>query len=288
MGKNAIPASPRPAELAIGLPAADIQHHIVTAPDGKRAYRVSVWTPPLGPVPSTGYPLVIMLDGNAVFDSLTRTDHALPAGQSLQAVVVGVDHEPRDHADAKPFDPKANLAERSYDYTPPSPGADAPRGAPNNPHAVGWAKRGGGADQFLDLLLQHIVPLVQARYPVDPGNRNLYGHSYGGLFVLHAALTRPQAFQRYVAASPSIWWNNNFILQALASPSPVLPAGIDITVMAGAEAKGQDALPDSPESVVRALSRITHVRADLQVFPGLGHGAMLPASLAATLQRYVR
>lgn len=284
MGQHNFPAlPPQPAEIAIGVAAADIHHHLVTAPDGKRVYRLSVWTPPLDPAPPTGYPLLLMLDGAAVFDSLTRTQAALPPGRSLQAVVVGVDHD-----DAKPFDPKANLAARSYDYTPPSPGADAPRGAPNNPDAVGWAKRGGGADHFLDLLLQQVLPLVQARYPVDPGNRNLYGHSYGGLFVLHAALTRPQAFQRYVAASPSIWWNDHIILQALASPAPVLPAGIDVTVMAGAEAKGQDDAPGSPESVVRALSRITHVRADLQVFPGLGHGAMLPASLAATLQRYVR
>jgi pimeloyl-ACP methyl ester carboxylesterase len=40
----------------------------------------------------------------------------------------------------------------------------------------------------------------------------LYGHSYGGLFALHALFTRPKAFDCYIASSPSIWWNSRCIL----------------------------------------------------------------------------
>lgn len=272
------PVAAQPAALAIGVPADQVQRYVLAAPDGGPEYRISVWAP-AGQPPQGGYPVVYMLDGNAVFESLTRTPSALPAGQSLQAVVVGIGYD-----DAERF----NVTARSYDYTPPSPGADAPRGSPRDPDARGWARPGGGADRFLAILQQRVQPLVERRYPVDAGQRTLYGHSYGGLFALHVALSQPQAFQHYVAASPSIWWNGKAILQTLAHPAPAPASGITVTLMAGNEARGRDSEPDSPEAVVRALQAMEHARADLHVFPGLGHGDMLPASLAATLRRQVR
>lgn len=276
---HARPMAEQPPELAIGVPAEQVQRYVLAAPDGGPEYRVSVWAPPAGRPPAAGYPVIYMLDGNAVFESLARTKSALAPGATLQAVVVGIGYD-----DAERF----NVTARSYDYTPPSPGADAPRGSPRDPDARGWAKPGGGADRFLAILQQRIQPLVERRYRIDANNRTLYGHSYGGLFALHVALSRPQAFRRYVAASPPIWWNGRFILQSLARPAAVPEPGVDVTVMAGEEAQGHDEQPDSPESVVRALGNIPHLHASLRVFPGLGHGEMLPASLAAALREYVR
>jgi predicted alpha/beta superfamily hydrolase len=45
----------------------------------------------------------------------------------------------------------------------------------------------------------------------------LYGHSYGGLFALHALFTRTHSFDCYIASSPSIWWNDNDILHEAES-----------------------------------------------------------------------
>jgi predicted alpha/beta superfamily hydrolase len=66
----------------------------------------------------------------------------------------------------------------------------------------------GGAG-VLDLLTQQIAtdqpaPEVQQA----PG---AVGHSYGGLLVLYTLMTRPDAFDEYAAASPSLWWNNGVI-----------------------------------------------------------------------------
>src|SRR5690606_6559257 len=57
----------------------------------------------------------------------------------------------------------------------------------------------------------------RAAVPIDESRQTLYGHSYGGLFVLHALRTQPGAFQRYVAASPSLWWNAPFVTQSMLS-----------------------------------------------------------------------
>jgi predicted alpha/beta superfamily hydrolase len=41
----------------------------------------------------------------------------------------------------------------------------------------------------------------------------LFGHSFGALFALHAVYTAPVSFDAYLAASPSSWWNDGFLLQ---------------------------------------------------------------------------
>lgn len=57
-------------------------------------------------------------------------------------------------------------------------------------------------------------PAVKARFPQAKVTRQaLYGHSYGGLFALHTLFTRPGLFDCYIASSPSIWWNDRFIMQ---------------------------------------------------------------------------
>ncbi|MGL9736446.1 MAG: alpha/beta hydrolase-fold protein [Symbiopectobacterium sp.] len=47
--------------------------------------------------------------------------------------------------------------------------------------------------------------MVEARVPVNPQQRTLTGHSFGGLFVLFTLFNHGESCQRYLAASPSIW-----------------------------------------------------------------------------------
>ncbi|RDW68958.1 alpha/beta hydrolase [Aspergillus mulundensis] len=71
----------------------------------------------------------------------------------------------------------------------------------------------GGADILLDFIESTVRPAVRERFPnVTVSREALYGHSYGGLFALHALFTRPTMFDAYIASSPSIWWNERCIL----------------------------------------------------------------------------
>src|SRR3546814_8321170 len=65
--------------------------------------------------------------------------------------------------------------------------------------------------------LHELKPLIAQRYPVDARRQTLFGHSYGGLFTLYTLFTKPQAFQGYVAASPSIWWYQGYVERTLAA-----------------------------------------------------------------------
>ena len=69
----------------------------------------------------------------------------------------------------------------------------------------------GGADTFLDFIADELMPYVEATYRTAP-YKVLVGHSFGGLFAVHALMTRPEAFDAYIAISPSLWWDNKALL----------------------------------------------------------------------------
>lgn len=81
----------------------------------------------------------------------------------------------------------------------------------------------GGADRMLAFLADELLPHIDSTYPTYPF-RILIGHSLGGLFALHAWLTRPQVFQACVAISPSLWWDGERLVDSLSARLGRAPA----------------------------------------------------------------
>src|SRR5215470_12538246 len=65
----------------------------------------------------------------------------------------------------------------------------------------------GGADHFVDFIQKELMPEIERRYRVAPF-KIFVGHSFGGLLAVHILITRPDMFQAYIAASPSLWWGS--------------------------------------------------------------------------------
>lgn len=63
----------------------------------------------------------------------------------------------------------------------------------------------GGADEYLRLLTQEIVPTVETALPGTPSWRGLAGYSLAGLFALYS-LYRTQTFSRIASMSGSLWF----------------------------------------------------------------------------------
>lgn len=166
-------------------------------------YRIFISVPETAP-PAAGHPVLYVLDGNAAFPSIAlmaRTAARRSKVTGLHApVVVGIGYASGDDYDS---------AARARDYTLP---ADGKAG-----------KDEGGADLFLDFIEQELKPLIQSVAPIDPQRQGLFGHSYGGLLTLHALFTRPAAFQTYIAASPSIWYADRYVLSEAAGLAAVRP-----------------------------------------------------------------
>jgi predicted alpha/beta superfamily hydrolase len=142
------------------------------------------------------YPVIYLLDGEA-HAALTAETVAFMAGsnQMPEAIVIGIAN---------------GVLTRSHNLTPMS-------SVPKE-----MQEGGGGADDFLRFITDEVAPWVEQRYRTEPF-RILIGHSYGGLFAMHTLLTRPDAFNAYLALDPSLWYDR----QALVTSVPAALRKLD-------------------------------------------------------------
>ena len=70
----------------------------------------------------------------------------------------------------------------------------------------------GGADKFLDFLQREVMPLVEKNYRTQP-YKVFAGHSLGGLLAVYTAVSRPDMFNAYIAASPVLQWDKNYVIE---------------------------------------------------------------------------
>lgn len=67
----------------------------------------------------------------------------------------------------------------------------------------------GGADQFINVLKNEIIPFVENRFGRS-SDRVLIGKSVSGLAAIHTLLTQPNLFKKYLIVSSSLWWDDYF------------------------------------------------------------------------------
>lgn len=255
----------------------DLAYHFselkLDSADGQRHYQLWI-ARPNQPAPAAGYPLVWMLDGNAAIGALDEKLLAdLNNGKAPLLVAVGYQTPLR-----------IDRAGRTRDYTPPRAAVaeqkDPLTGDPS-----------GGADAFLDLMRDRMLPAVAAQAPLDRAQQTLWGHSYGGLLTLHALLTRPQQFSFYAPASPSLWWGDGAILEERAGFAQRLAGHpVELLLMRGTgePSRPRDNVKPSPpraaQDLVEELGKVPGVQAQFHAFDGLSHGETLGASLRYLLQ----
>jgi uncharacterized protein len=130
------------------------------------------------------YPVLYLLDGEAHFPYTTAIVNFLADNDRIpEMIVVAIDSGDRAH--------------RTHDLTPPSQSEIENRFSPGN----------GGADAFLAFIGDELVPYIDRSYRTRP-YKILVGHSYGGLFAIHALVTKPKLFNAYIAIDPTLSWNN--------------------------------------------------------------------------------
>ncbi|AHF76633.1 Putative esterase [Sodalis praecaptivus] len=235
-----------------------------------QAYRLYIATPK-SPAPAAGYPVLYLLDGNAHFP-LAVNQYRPANGPAPLIVAIGY-----------PSDLAYPLAERTRDYTfAPADGGSGP---------------GGGAAQFYQFLHDQVQPLIAAHYPVDSRRMTLAGHSFGGLFTLYVLFNHPRAFQRYVAASPSLWWNNGAVLPHRQPLVTAAPTSVTLTVGEYEEKPdprhsadgGRQSQLRGRQQVTRARALAEHLQRDgvnshFILFPGKDHGGVIPDAIDQALR----
>jgi len=135
------------------------------------------------------YPVLYMTDGDGHMGHTAATVQFLTQnGRISDLIVVGVTN-----------------TDRTRDLTPA-------KSTNKNPNGELQFPTSGGADNFLKFFETELIPEIEKQYRVQP-YRIFAGHSLGGLFAIHAMISKPGLFNSYVAVSPSLQWENGDTLK---------------------------------------------------------------------------
>lgn len=186
---------------------------------------INVWLPPDYETSGRSYPVLYLLDGGLQQDfhhisGLTQLGTVV--GTTRDVILVGVASEDR----------RNELAFRAQDLS-----------------LVSDYPTHGEPGRFRRFLAEETIPFVESRFRTD-GDRAVIGESLAGLFVVETFLRQPELFDRYVAVSPSLWWDHGAVsaeaptllaahpagertlLLSMADEGPTMGAAIDVLVAA--------------------------------------------------------
>ena len=278
---NAAPV-PFPGESVATLPNTTTFKIISTSTN--RPYQIFVYRPQ-GDAPKDGFPVIYLTDANYRFATVMETakNYArVSRNIDRRAVIVGIGY---------PDDVTPGQA-RALDLT-------------MQPGDITVPPTFGDAENFLKFITQELRPTIQTRISINQEKQSLFGHSFGGLFVLYVLATEPSAFQTYLAASPSLWWGNRYMLnqdwegisasleasqekkhilltvgtleQSTNQPNPpanatILPGVLDRTQV------------DDSIALHKKFSTLENLIATLVVFPDEDHGSVVPAAVSRAVK----
>lgn len=139
----------------------------------------------------------------------------------------------------------------------------------------------GGAAAFLDFMEHELIPYVDRTYRTAPTDRGLLGHSYGGLFAIYCLEQRPALFQRIVAASPAMGWDDRLLVREAQTKLRRLPTKVRLDISAGDDG---DVTADAT-ALAKALDDLKPAGLDYRftVYQGESHDSVRLVSFPAGL-----
>jgi hypothetical protein len=203
------------------------------------------------------YPVLYMTDGDrqightaAVVDFLARE------GRMPEVIIVGI-----------------NNTDRTRDLTPTK--LETFGGNFATPTS-------GGGERFLDFIATEVIPYVEKSYRTQP-YRVFAGHSFGGLFAMHAFFTRPRLFNGVIAVSPTLTWDDRYVYrraQEWVKKTPERPVTLVMSV--GNEGTELDREFDALKSLLQKSKSL-----DLEAirYPDEDHGSVVLPTHYAGLRK---
>jgi len=135
------------------------------------------------------YPVLYMSDGDQhILHTSSTVDFLARNGRMSELIVVGIMN-----------------TDRTRDLSPTHVTTAGATGAPQFPTS-------GGGDKFLKFIESELIPEIEKRYRTHP-YRIFAGHSLGGLFAVHAMVSRPELFNAIIAVSPALQWDNQVMVK---------------------------------------------------------------------------
>ena len=178
------------------LPSTELRN--ITSTNNGEDYHLKIWLPRGYQDTRDSYPVLYVTDAETNFGGTTYIVQRLIKDQLIPPmIVVGI---------AYGTDYKTFYELRSRDLTPVED-PDLAMGGKVDPT--------GGAPQFSRFIQEALFSFINENYRTLPNDRTYYGHSYGGLFGSYLLTHRAEIFNRYLILSPSLWYNDRWMLDQL-------------------------------------------------------------------------
>ena len=72
---------------------------------------------------------------------------------------------------------------------------------------------------FINFIESELQPFIEENYKTEP-ERTLIGQSLGGLLTTEILFKKPELMDHYIIVSPSLWWDNESLLEFNPKPYP--------------------------------------------------------------------
>jgi len=205
------------------------------------------------------YPVVYLLDGSYAFQvALGATRFPMNSGKMDEAILVAIGYSQGSKGSSS----------RIRDFTPSK--------------AKDWQLETGKAAQHIDFIAEVVFEYIKANYRINPKQRTLVGNSLGGLFAAHVLFTQPNMFESYIIGSPSVWFDNEYILS-----QPITKAKQDVRVYLSVGSKETPEFGEGQDMVTGAnkladkirQSNDQQVQLEFSIIDGAKHATAFPTTL---------
>ena len=218
---------------------------------------LNIYLPEVYPKDSaTAYPVIYLLDGSANEDFI----HIVGLVQFLvmiekmpPSIVVGI----------------ANI-DRKRDFTFPTAIEQDKKDYPTT----------GGSAKFITFVEKELQPYIEKKYRT--GSKTIIGQSLGGLLATEILLKKPGLFNNYIIVSPSLWWNNESLLNE--APDLVKKQALknmQVYISVGSEGKQME---DDAKKLSEILQAPGNVKVNLVPLPEENHLTVLHNSVYKGLE----
>lgn len=136
----------------------------------------------------------------------------------------------------------------------------------------------GGSAPFIQFLETELQPYIKANYRVSD-ERSIIGQSLGGLLATEILFKKPGMFDHYIIVSPSLWWDNESLLQIIPEEGPA-PKSIFVAV--GKEGK---VMERTAKALYQKLKSANRSAVYFQYFPKQDHGDILHVAVYAAFEK---
>lgn len=208
------------------------------------------------------YPVIYLTDAPYTFPLVSgAVRFPMNSGVMEEAIIVGVGYAKGSRGQAS----------RVRDFTPVK--------------AQSWKMITGGAAAHADFFSSVLLPFISNKYRTENQKRTFVGNSLGGLFGAYLLFNHPALFDSYIIGSPSVWFDDDYILSTKLDKLRKLTSPVQVYVSVGKletpeHGEGQDMVMGAQKlaTKIKALEH-SHISLKFSLIENARHATAFPTTV---------